>query len=158
MKFRIILSTAAFAALMAAAQPAVAQDHLKVGALRCDVAAGLGLIVTSSTEMRCVYTSTRGFSERYYGKITKFGLDIGVTNKGVLAWDVIAPTVGARRRALSGDYIGVDASATAGIGAGANALVGGFGRSVTLQPFSVEAQSGLALAAGVASLTLRAGG
>ena len=37
---------------------------------------------------------------------------------------------------------------------GANALVGGRDRSLALQPLSGEAQSGLALAAGVASLTL----
>jgi len=43
----------------------------------------------------------------------------------------------------------------AGAGAGANALVGGFDRSFTLQPLSVEVQSGVALAAGVASLSLR---
>jgi Protein of unknown function (DUF992) len=51
----------------------------------------------------------------------------------------------AKRGALAGDYAGVDASATLGAGVCANALVGGFGRSLTLQPISVEAQSGLAL-------------
>jgi hypothetical protein len=43
----------------------------------------------------------------------------------------------------------------AGAGAGANALVGGFDRSFILQPLSVEVQSGVALAAGVTSLSLR---
>ncbi|MGH6841056.1 MAG: DUF992 domain-containing protein, partial [Methylocella sp.] len=52
---------------------------------------------------------------------------------------------------------GVDASATIGAGVGANALVGGSGRTFTLQPLSIQAQTGLALAAGVAELTLRAG-
>jgi hypothetical protein len=137
--------------------PAAAQEHAKIGALRCNVSAGLGLIITSSKEMRCTFTSLHGRSERYYGTIQKFGLDIGATNRGVLAWDVFAPTEGPRRGALSGDYVGVDASATVGAGVGANVLLGGSGRSFTLQPLSVEAQTGLALAAGVASLTLRAG-
>ena len=35
------------------------------------------------------------------------------------------------------------------------ALFGGFDRSFTLQPLSIEMQSGFALAAGVASLSLR---
>ncbi|MGO4871621.1 MAG: DUF992 domain-containing protein [Roseiarcus sp.] len=147
----------ALVALSALAQPALAQSNVKVGALRCDVSGGLGMIITSAKEMRCVYTSSHGFKERYYGTIQKFGLDIGQTSRGVLAWAVFAPTSGPRRGALAGDYAGADASVTVGAGLGANVLVGGFDRSFTLQPLSVEAQSGLALAAGVASMTLRAG-
>jgi hypothetical protein len=105
--------------------------------------------------MGCTFTSISGFTERYYGTIRKFGLDIGATNRGILAWDVLAPTSGPKRGALAGDYVGATASATVGVGVGANALVGGFNRSVTLQPLSIQAQTGLALAAGVASLTLR---
>jgi hypothetical protein len=41
-----------------------------------------------------------------------------------------------------------------GAGAGANALVGGSNRTVTLQPVSVQAQAGLNLAVGVAGLNL----
>ncbi|MGO9771846.1 MAG: DUF992 domain-containing protein, partial [Roseiarcus sp.] len=114
-------------------------------------------IITSAKEMRCVYTSSHGYSERYYGTIRKFGLDIGATGRGVLAWAVFAPTAGPRRGVLAGDYAGADASVTVGAGLGANALVGGFDRSFALQPLSVEVQSGVALAAGVASMTLRVG-
>jgi hypothetical protein len=158
MRTHAIASIAALAGSIFAAQSVAAQDHLKVGGLRCEVEAGLGLVVASSKQMRCTFTSTQGYSESYYGTINKFGLDIGVTNNGVLAWDVLAPSEGSRRGALAGDYAGVDASATVGVGVGANALVGGFARSFTLQPLSIETQSGLALAAGVAQLTLRAGG
>ena len=35
-------------ALILAAQPATATENVKVGALRCEVSAGLGLIITSS--------------------------------------------------------------------------------------------------------------
>ena len=112
------VSTVAIAliALAAPAQPALAQPNVKVGVLRCDVAGGLGLIVTSAKDMRCVYTSSRGFRERYYGTIRKFGLDIGETGRGVLAWAVFAPTAGPRRGALAGDYVGADASVTLGPG------------------------------------------
>jgi len=68
---------------------------------------------------------------------------------------VFAPTSGPRHGALTGDYVGADASVAVGAGVGANALVGGFGRSFTLQPLSIEVQSGVALAAGVASLSQR---
>lgn len=154
MKFRIPTLAVALVALSAVAQPAFAQS-VKVGTLRCDVSGGLGLVITSARDMQCVFTSARGYRERYYGTIRKFGLDIGATGRGVLAWGVFAPTAGPRRGALAGDYAGVDASATVGAGLGANVLVGGFNRSFALQPLSVEVQSGVALAAGVASLTLR---
>ena len=157
MKFGLVLGAAATAAFVAAAAPALAQGGVKVGSLRCEVSGGLGLIITSTKEMECVFTNARGRREHYFGKISKFGLDIGGTTRGVLAWDVFAPTDGPRRGALAGDYAGVAASATAGVGAGANALVGGSDRSFTLQPLSIQVQSGLNLSAGVASLTLRRG-
>jgi hypothetical protein len=157
MNIRAILCAAFVAVLTMSAQIAVAQQNVKIGALRCEVSGGLGLIITSSKEMRCVFTSARGRREHYYGTIRKFGLDIGATDQGILAWDVFAPSVGPKRGALAGDYAGIDASATIGAGVGANALVGGFGRSFTLQPVSIQTQTGLALAAGVAELTLRAG-
>ena len=57
---------------------------------------------------------------------------------------------------LNGGYGGVSAEATVGLGVGANALVGGSNKSIILQPLSVTAQQGLNIAAGVASLQLRA--
>jgi hypothetical protein len=157
MKFRSLGFAIAVSLLPALAAPAFAQSGVKVGTLRCNVSGGLGLIITSTKEMSCTFFSGHGYREWYYGTIRKFGLDLGATNSGVLAWAVFAPTAGPRHGALAGDYVGVAASATLGAGVGANALVGGFGRSFTLQPLSVQVQSGLSLAAGVASLTLRVG-
>jgi hypothetical protein len=147
---------AAFVVLTAFAQPAFAQQA-KVGTLRCEVSGGLGMIITSAKEMRCIFTSARGFRERYYGTIRKFGLDIGATQRGFMTWAVFAPTEGPRRGALAGEYGGADASVTVGAGVGANALVGGSDRSIMLQPLSVQTQTGLDFAAGVASLRLRRG-
>jgi hypothetical protein len=59
-----------------------------------------------------------------------------------------------KRGALAGSYGGVSAEATAIVGFGANVLVGGFKKSITLQPLSIQAQTGLDLAAGVAGLSL----
>ena len=157
MKFAISAAAVALVAMAAGAQPASAQANVKVGSLRCEVSGGLGLIITSTKEMSCLYTSARGYREHYYGTIRKFGLDIGATRRGILAWDVFAPTEGRRRGALAGDYAGADASVTVGGGVGANALVGGSDHSFALQPLSVQVQTGLDLAAGVASLTLRYG-
>jgi len=157
MNIRAILCAVSVAVLTTTAQTAVAQPLLKIGALSCEVSGGLGLIITSSKEMNCLFTSVSGNQEPYAGTIRKFGLVIGATDKGVLAWDVFAPSAEPEQGALAGDYAGITASATIGAGVGANALVGGFDRSFTLQPLSVQAQTGLALAAGVAALTLRAG-
>jgi hypothetical protein len=157
MKVQSILVAVAAVAVAAATAPAFAQGHVKIGGLRCEVSGGLGLIITSTKEMECVFTSADGHSEHYFGKIQKFGIDIGATTEGVLAWDVFSTVAGPRRGALSGEYGGVAASATVGAGAGANALVGGSDRSFTLQPLSIQFQGGLNLSAGVASLTLRGG-
>lgn len=155
MKIRATLGITALCALFATPQVASALDNLKVGRLRCEVSAGLGLIIMSSKEMECVFRATDGSTERYFGRIRKFGLDIGITNRGVLGWRVLAPMTGLQHGALAGDYVGVSASATLAAGVGANALVGGSERAVTLQPLSLQAQTGVALSAGVASLTLR---
>jgi hypothetical protein len=157
MNIRAILCAASLAILTTTTQSAVAQQGVKIGRLRCNVSGGLGLIITSTKEMACAFTSAHGYREHYYGTIRKFGLDIGATDRGVLAWAVFAPSTGPKPGALAGEYVGVDASATIGVGLGANALVGGFGRSIALQPLSVQAQTGLALAGGVAALTLRPG-
>ncbi|MCL2385321.1 MAG: DUF992 domain-containing protein, partial [Alphaproteobacteria bacterium] len=47
------------------------------------------------------------------------------------------------------------ASATVGVGLGANLLVGGSNDTFSLQPLSLQAQTGISLAAGVTALTLR---
>ena len=68
-------------------------------------------------------------------------------------WGVIAPSMGVPHGALSGTYGGVGAQATAGAGVGANVLVGGSGRAFSLQPISVQGQTGLNRAAGVVTVT-----
>jgi len=148
------VAAAAFALIVSSAASA---ESAKVGELRCEVSSGFGLIIASSKEIACTFTSAHGRSEHYYGKIEKFGLDIGATNAGVLVWDVFSAIAGGHRGALAGHYAGADASATVGAGVGVNALVGGSDRAFTLQPLSVQGQTGLALAAGVESLTLRPG-
>jgi hypothetical protein len=57
--------------------------------------------------------------------------------------------------ALQGGYGGVTASATVGVGAGANVLLGGFDKSIALQPISIEGNTGLNVAAGIGALDLK---
>jgi hypothetical protein len=67
---------------------------------------------------------------------------------------VLAPKAGVRPGALAGRYGGVSAEASAGSGVGANALIGGLERSIALNPLSVQTQSGVNIAAGIAGLRL----
>lgn len=51
--------------------------------------------------------------------------------------------------------MGASGSASFGLGLGANVLIGGSNRTISLQPLSVEGQVGVNLAVGVARLSLR---
>jgi uncharacterized protein DUF992 len=146
----------ATAAALALITPAVAQtqDRVKAGTLTCDISAAIGLIITSKKDLTCMFTPSQpGPRELYVGSITKFGLDLGATAGGEMVWEVYAPT-NRRFGALAGQYSGAAAEATVGAGLGANVLVGGSDRTVSLQPLSVQGQSGLNVAAGVAELDL----
>ena len=136
---------------------AAAQDRVKAGTLVCDVSGGIGLIIASQKQVQCEFNpDLPGPREAYYGTISKFGLDIGATSGGQMVWAVFAPS-SRGFGALAGTYSGATAEATVVVGLGANALIGGSNRTVALQPLSVTGQTGLNLAAGVASLELRAG-
>ena len=151
MKNALALTTLALA-LTGTSLPAQAQGAgVNIGRLECVVEGGIGLIITSNKQMQCLYKSTTGREESYFGNIRKFGLDIGVTGEAYMMWGVFAPGV-VDSGALAGEYVGGSAEATAGVGAGANALVGG--NNVTLQPLSVQVQTGLNAAVGVTSMSL----
>jgi hypothetical protein len=123
--------------------------------LTCDISAGIGVIIASKKDLTCMFTpSAPGPREVYVGSITKFGVDLGATSGGELMWAVFAPS-DRKFGALAGNYVGATAEATVGAGLGANVLVGGSNRTITLQPVSVQGQTGLNVAAGVAGLTLR---
>ena len=146
---------AALAAAVAFAAPAQA-DGVKVGTLTCHVSSGWGFVFGSSKDLRCTFSPGKGITEHYVGTISKFGVDIGYTSSAVIVWAVFAPQSGPKRGALAGDYAGATASATVGVGVGAHALVGGFDRSITLQPLSIEGNTGLNVAGGIGAMSLKA--
>ncbi len=149
------LGLSAVACLIAFADPAYA-DGVKIGVLECTVSSGFGFVVGSSRDVNCVYLPGNGGNkQRYNGTIKKFGIDIGYVSESKIMWAVVAPNWDVPQGALAGDYVGGTASAAAGYGAGANALIGGGGKSFALQPVSVEGQKGINIAAGIGDLTLR---
>ena len=107
----------------------------------------------SQRNVNCTFQPDNGPPEAYTGTMTKIGLDVGFTTGTAIVWAVLA---GTNRYAgmLTGTYTGAQAEATAGAGVGANALIGGSGRSIALQPLSVQGQVGLDVAAGIGSLEL----
>ncbi len=71
-----------------------------------------------------------------------------------MVWAVLAATPDIPAGALTGRFVGASGDISLGVGAGANILVGGTNRSVSLQPLSLEGQVGINLALGVAGMTL----
>jgi hypothetical protein len=152
---RLMTGAAALSLLALAAPAQAANSGIKVGTLTCNVESGWGFIVGSSKDLRCVFRQNNRRTVHYIGTINKIGVDIGYTEGGVLIWGVIAPTSDMRADALEGDYVGVSAGATVGVGVGANVLVGGFDKSIDLQPLSVSGNEGLNVAAGIGSISLK---
>lgn len=151
----ILATLAVLAAGTVPIHSAAAQERVRVGVLNCVVEGGSGFIFGSSKRLGCTYRPAGGAApERYTGTINKFGIDIGATSVSEIAWGVLAPTGQPSIGSLAGTYVGVSAEATAGAGLGANALIGGFGRSIVLNPLSVQAQTGVNVAAGIAELRL----
>jgi hypothetical protein len=154
-----LIAAAMLAATMAAptfTTPAHA-NGIRVGTLRCAMGGGASFIIGSSKGLTCTFQSIDSSVplEAYEGRIDKLGVDVGLTDHGALVWCVIAPTWNAYLPGqLAGYYVGATAEASAGIGGGANLLVGGLWNSFTLQPLSVQAQSGINAAVTASKLQL----
>jgi Protein of unknown function (DUF992) len=133
----------------------IAPEHVQAGALTCDISGGIGFIIGSQKALNCSFVpALPGPPEFYSGVITKLGIDLGGTRGGVMTWGVYAPTTWAAGF-LAGTYAGASVEATVGAGVGANILIGGSNRTVELQPLSVQEQTGVNVAAGVAEIELR---
>lgn len=155
-KLALIFAAAALVAGSASTLPAQADPAgVKVGVLTCSEQAGWGFIIGGSQHLNCRFDDNNGISTFYSGHISKLGLDIGHTEGGVLSWGVFAPASNIAPGALQGTYGGVSASVALGSGVGANAMIGGFDRSIELQPLSVEGLRGTEVTAALGSIDLK---
>ena len=156
MRGKLVAPALAAAALMMATNSTFAEEGgVKAGMLTCQVASGWGLVFGSSKDLKCSFSPKPGVTEHYTGTIGKFGVDIGYTEATVIAWTVLAPSTDVSPGALAGTYTGATGSAAVGGGVGANVLVGGGARSISLQPVSFQAGTGLNVAGGIALITLQ---
>ena len=159
-----LLATASAAFAGDASHPAVAIEKgnasplsgYQVGTLRCKVPGAVGYIVGSEREASCEYRPVAGRNtvDLYMGRFKKIGVDLGATGPSVIAWAVFSKSSDIGPGDLAGKYRGAAASVSAGLGGGANVLIGGSDITVSLQPLSIEGQTGLSIAAGYASLRL----
>ena len=150
------LSTASIAivSFVASIAAANAMPPLRAGILQCQGGQNIGFVVGSATSLECVFQSEGRRPEPYIATVHRLGLDLGVTDQTRLTWAVNAPTGRVGRGALAGNYGGVGANASVGIGGGGNFLVGGPANAYALQPLSVQGQTGLNVAAGIANIEL----
>lgn len=149
-----IALAAFFVPQAASAQPARTQ----VGVLTCESAVTPSFIIGSIRGVRCIFVPSPGMPGipiNYAGTVTRFGLDIGITQRTVMMWGVFAPTrVPVGFADLVGAYGGISGQVSVIYGVGGNALFGGSQNTFMLQPFSGEGMEGFNLAVGVAGLEL----
>lgn len=154
--FATIITTLCGPAMAQQPAPAPA-PKVQVGVLQCLGGASIGFIVGGVTNLKCVLKVDGVPDDPYVAIIQKVGLDIGITEQTALAWAVFAPVARLAPGDLAGTYDGVTADVAAGLGLGANLLVGGSNRAIALQPASVEGNVGIGVSAGLENLQLRAG-
>ncbi|PZO74570.1 MAG: DUF992 domain-containing protein [Mesorhizobium amorphae] len=149
----------AAAAVLAALGTAPSQAaSLELGILDCAVDGATGYVVGSNRGLTCTfrpYDNAYG-PETYTGVLSRVGIDVGVTHQSSISWAVLAARSGEYGPgSLVGKFVGASADASIVTGGGANLLIGGFQRSITLQPLSVQTQTGLNAALTVTSLELQ---
>lgn len=149
------IATIGVMAALAVPGSAIAESNFEVGTLTCKGGEGVGLILGSKKTYACTFSGTNGATEDYEATVTKIGLDIGVTGDTTMVWTVLSAQGPVDPRGLAGNYVGAAADVALGIGAGAKVLVGGSKNQITLQPLSVQGQTGVNLALGVAEFKLR---
>jgi hypothetical protein len=151
---RLSTLTIAIASLVASFASANALPPVRAGILQCQGGQNVGFVVGSVTSLECVFQSEGRRPEPYIATVRRYGVDLGITDQTRLAWAVNAPSGRVGYGDLAGNYGGVGANASVGVGFGGNFLVGGPANSYALQPISVQGQTGLNVAAGVADIEL----
>ena len=155
-KFGRLAAFVAGAAIAGAAATTPARADI-AGQLQCNIAGGEGLLITSTRAVSCTFQSNAGPVQFYKGSISRLGLDLGPLTSGTLIYQVLAlgnPGPGA----LQGNYIGSGAGITLGTGIGVNALIGGNGNTISLQPLSTTTSTGTNINAGLGALRLQFAG
>jgi hypothetical protein len=149
---RVVISACA---ILLSASVSPARADVETGVLECR-GVSQQYVIASITNLQCLFRSNvTGRTDAYAAVIRRGGLDIGFNQSTALAWAVFSPTTRVGPGSLAGVYVGASANATVGLGVGANALFGGSNRTVSLQPVSVQGQTGLGAVGGISALELQ---
>jgi hypothetical protein len=152
---RFTTLTIAIASLVVPIASANALPPVRAGVLQCQGGQNVGFVVGSVTSLECVFQSEGRRPEPYIATVRRYGVDLGFTDQTRFSWAVNAPSASIGRGDLAGNYGGVGANASVGVGFGGNFLVGGPANSYALQPISLQGQTGLNVAAGIADIELQ---
>jgi hypothetical protein len=143
------------AVLAASAISASAQQPLRhAGKLECVGGPSLGFVVASGSTLHCTLHQNRRRPQHYDAVVRRVGVDLGLTERWALSFNVFTPDRRVRRGGLAGSYSGAGSSLTIGGGAGSASFVGGPGGAVSLQPVPAQGQAGLNLAFGFQGIDL----
>jgi hypothetical protein len=142
-------------ALVASFASANAQQGVQAGVLECTGGQNVSYVVGSNAQLNCVFQSPGRRPEGYVATVRRFGLDLGFTQTTTVQYSAFAPTARIAPGSLAGSYGGVGTNASVGVGFGGNFLVGGQANSYSLQPISIQGQTGLNIASGIVQLDLQ---
>jgi len=155
-KNRSTMAACAFVTMLAIPAEAQSPNWIQAGMLTCQVNPSIGFIIAGHQSMECRFVQNAPVPPQIYeGALNMIGLNVGISAGGVLGWAVYAPTAGTPAGALAGEYVGASGDIGLGLGVGANVLVGGSGRTIALQPVSLEGSVSINVALGASALHLR---
>jgi hypothetical protein len=151
------LAPLAALATILVAPAAFAQDSgTQLGTLTCKMTGIENLVVYTKEEFDCEFAQEGAGSTTYKGVIHEVGVNLSMTKDATLVWGVIAPTGEVSSPdALKGHYVGAGAQVELVGGVGANVLVGGSGKTINLEPLSVEGMEGFGAALDITSFELK---
>lgn len=144
------------ATLAAAAFCAPAHADI-AGQLTCNVSGSQGALITSTRAVACTFQAPGLPPQFYNGTLSRLGLDVGTLNGSTLTYQVLAIGMPAPGD-LQGNYVGSGVGVTLGTGIGVDALVGGNGRTIELQPLATTVSTGTNINAGLGALRLQYAG
>ena len=130
-----------------------------VGILECKVLphSGLNLLIHSSRDIRCTFTSQDQRVVEYYKGETgiSFGVDIGLGKSENIDYSVLARDAGQSKYRLAGKYSGAAGHATLGVSVGDAVPIEKDDKSISLQPIH-SVNEGMGASAGFSYLYLEA--
>ena len=159
-RFIILMLVFGLSLFLLGAPQGLAADGIKIGTLEILSVPGTrsGLFIRSSVDVTAVFTDTKGKKEYYVGETgVKLGINLSAKDEQKISYLVFSASSDYKTgsHVMEGKYFGQKASAGLGVGVGVAVLIGGFDKSFTLQPVSVETLKGWGVEAGLGYLYLQ---